>query len=226
MPSKQLAVINGSPRGERGNTPLMLDAFLEGYEEVSGDRPEILHLAQAEPLADCVTAFAGADAVLLGFPLYTDAMPGIVKAFLDALEPRCGADGNPGLLFLVQSGFPEAVHSRAVEAYLARLAWRLGSRYVGTIVKPSGEGTRLRPPERNAQLFARLRELGRVYAGSGALDPKVLGLLASPERFPPWLSPVLRLFFRSKTANFFWDKQLREHGAFERRLARPYVPRA
>jgi NAD(P)H-dependent FMN reductase len=221
MASKWLVAFNGSPRGERGNTPLMMGAFLEGYAEATGERPELLPLVQRERMPEYVRAFADADAVFLGFPLYTDAMPGIVKAFIDALEPRCGAHDNPEILCLVQSGFPEAVHSRAVEAYLQQLAGRLGSRYVGTLVKPSGESTRLRPPERNAQLFARLRELGRVYAETGALDAKVLALLASPERFPFWLRPILGLFLRSRTAHFFWDRQLREHGAYERRFDRP-----
>jgi NAD(P)H-dependent FMN reductase len=204
----------------------MLEAFLDGVAEVAGERHAILPLVDRSRLPEYVSQFAKADAVLLGFPLYTDAMPGIVKRFVDALEGRCAAPANPELLFLVQSGFPEAVHSRAVEAYLERLAGRLNCRYVGTIVKPSGEGTRLRSPERNAQLFARLRELGRGYAAVGTLDPKVLALLASPERFPFWLTPILRLFLRSRSARFFWDKQLRENGAFERRDDRRYTAEA
>lgn len=223
MPSMRLAAINGSPRGGTGNTALMLGAFLDGAGEVAGSRPEIIHLAEAGSEEKAVQAFAEATSVVLGFPLYTDAMPGITKAFIDALEPLCARDEGPDLVFLVQSGFPEAVHSRAVETYLARLTDRLNGRYAGTIVKPGGEGTRLRHEERNAELFARMRELGRSFATSGALDEKVLRLLATPERFPWWLIPVLRLFYRTRTAKFFWDRQLRENGAFEERFARPYV---
>ncbi|UCF10592.1 MAG: hypothetical protein JSW65_02660 [Candidatus Bipolaricaulota bacterium] len=224
MPSTRLVALNGSPRGRRGNTPLMLDAFLDGVEEVWGTRPVLHHLAEAGDSEEPVHVFGEASAVLLGFPVYTDAMPGIVKAFIEALEPLCARPEGPELIFLVQSGFPEAIHSRAVEAYLERLAARLRGRYVGTIVKPSGEETRLRPKERNATLFARLCELGRSYATTGELDAKVLALLASPERFPWWLSPVLRLFFRTNTVNFLWDRQLRENGVFEERFARPYAP--
>jgi NAD(P)H-dependent FMN reductase len=202
----------------------MLRAFLEGVEASLGDPVETYHLAGADGEAGAVQAFAEARAVILGFPLYTDAMPGIVKAFIEALEPHCARPEGPELIFLVQSGFPEAIHSRAVEAYLERLAGRLNGRYVGTIVKPSGEGTRLRPQERNASLYARLRELGRSYATKGELDRKVLALLGSPERFPFWLSPIVRLFFRTNTVNFFWDRQLRENGVFEERFARPYDP--
>ena len=48
-------------------------------------------------------AFEKAECVLLGFPLYTDAMPGIVKAFIDRLEPFIGRKHNPPIGFLVQS---------------------------------------------------------------------------------------------------------------------------
>ena len=89
-----------------------------------------------------VQAFAGAECVLLGFPLYTDAMPGMVKHFIEALEPLAGRKDNPSLGFLVQSGFPEGLHSRYVERYLEKLAERLGCPYLGTIVKGNGEGVR------------------------------------------------------------------------------------
>ena len=49
-------------------------------------------------------------------------------------------EGNPPVGFVVQSGFPEGLHSRYVERYLEKLAARLGSPYLGTIVaKASGE---------------------------------------------------------------------------------------
>ena len=42
-----------------------------------------------------VQAFADAECVWLGFPLYTDGMPGIVKTFIEALEPLKGREDNP-----------------------------------------------------------------------------------------------------------------------------------
>jgi len=219
----RVVAFNGSPRAASGNTQLMLNALLEGIAEITHETPEIHQLAATEPDEALLGVFAGAETAILGFPLYTDAMPGVTKRFIDALRPLTERPSNPRLLFLVQSGFPEAIHSRAVEAYLQRLAARLRSEYLGTIVKGGGEATRYRPPERNAELFARLRELGRGVAGRGALDPGVLRLLASPERFPLWLSPIVRLFARSRVANFFWDKQLRENGAFDERFDRPYA---
>jgi len=55
-------------------------------------------------------------------------MPGIVKVFIESLEPLCSREGNPDVGFIVQSGFPEAIHSRYVEKYLEKPSLRLGCR--------------------------------------------------------------------------------------------------
>jgi hypothetical protein len=63
--------------------------------------------------------------VLLGFPLYADALSGIVKAFVETLKPFCRRENNPSISFLVQSGFPEVAYSQYVERYLERPSQRL-----------------------------------------------------------------------------------------------------
>jgi len=93
------------------------------------------HLIRVKSTDEFVQAFAEAECAWLGFPLYTDAMPGIVKHFIDALEPLAGRKNNPPLGFLVQSGFPEGLHSRYVERYLEKLAARLGSPTWGRLSK-------------------------------------------------------------------------------------------
>jgi hypothetical protein len=81
--------------------------------------------------------FLRTEYVLLAFPLYTDAMSGGVKRFIELLRPisQHSRKAHPKLLFLVQSGFPEAIHSRAIEKYLQKLAHRLNCDYVGTIIR-------------------------------------------------------------------------------------------
>ena len=130
-PPERVTVFNGSPRGKKGNTPIMLDEFMKGF----GGEYEIHHLIKTKDLEKQTQAFADAKCVWLGFPLYTDGMPAVVKTFIEALEPFKGREHNPPIGFLVQSGFPEGLHSRYVERYLVGLAARLGSVYLGTIVK-------------------------------------------------------------------------------------------
>jgi len=222
-PPTRLTIFNGSPRGKTGNTQIMLEQLAGGFETNAGHSHEIHHLNRVSDAERFRQAFAEAEHVLLGFPLYADAMPGIVKAFIETLEPFCGRENNPSIGFLVQSGFPEAAHSRYVERYLEKLSVRLGCPYSGTIVKGNGEGVRFTPPEKNRALFQTLHQLGATYGQTGQFDPSLLERLAKPERFPKWMAPVFQVMLKTKMANRGWDNTLKENGAYKRRFARPYV---
>lgn len=218
-PPKRLTVFNGSPRGQRGNTPIFLSEFAKGF----GGPIETHHLIRAKQVAEHIQAFADAECAWIGFPLYTDSMPGVVKHFIDALEPLVGRKNNPPVGFIIQSGFPEGLHSRYVECYLEKLAARLGGPYLGTIVKGNGEGVRLTPPEGNQRLFAALQSLGAGLAHEGRLDPETLSKIASPERFPAILNPVFQVITRLPFSHAYFDNMLKQNGAYERRFARPLV---
>ena len=221
-PPSRLTLFNGSPRGRTGNTPLMLDQFAKGF----GGQVETHHLNRLQETGKLVQAFSEAECILFGFPLYTDAMPGMVKHFIEALEPFTNRGANPPLAFLVQSGFPEGLHSRYVERYLEQLANRLGSPYLGTIVKGGGEGTRVMPAEMTAQLFSRLESLGAGLTADGRLDPAVLKEIAYPERFSPWLSPIFKVFLRLPMAHAYFDNMLKQNGMFGQRFARPFAEKS
>jgi multimeric flavodoxin WrbA len=218
-PPSSLTIFNGSPRGRRGNTPLMLEQFALGFGEPS----ETHHLVRMKETGRMVQAFAQAECIILGFPLYTDAMPGVVKHFIEALEPLTTRGNNPPLGFLVQSGFPEGLHSRYVERYLEKLAARLGSPYLGTIVKGNGEGTRGMPPQMTQELFTNLQALGAGLAANGRFDPEILANIAKPELFPAILGPVFQVFLRLPKAHGYFDWMLKQNGVYEQRFARPFT---
>src|SRR5512143_1762560 len=207
-PPARLTLFNGSPRGKRGNTPIFLREFAQGF----GGESEIHHLIQIKQREQHVQAFAEAECAWLGFPLYTDSMPGSVKHFFEALEPLVGRKSNPPVGFVVQSGFPEGLHSRYVERYLEKLAARLGSPYLGTIVKGNGEGVRIMPPEMTNNLFESLQALGAGLRREGRLDPQVLERIAAPERFPSFLWPVFQVYLRLPAAHSYFDDMLKKNG--------------
>jgi multimeric flavodoxin WrbA len=217
-PPSRLTLFNGSPRGKRGNTPIFLNEFSKGF----GGETEMHHLIQVNQTEHLVQAFADAECVWIGFPLYTDAMPGVVKHFFEALDPLVERKNNPPVGFVVQSGFPEGLHSRYVERYLEKLAARLGSPYLGTIVKGNGEGVRLMPPEMTRSLFENLQALGSGFAREGRLDPKILVQVAAPERFPLYLWPIFQVFLRLPISHSYFDGMLKNNGAYERRFVRPF----
>jgi hypothetical protein len=163
--------------------------------------------------------------VLLAFPLYTDCMPGLVKEFIEDLRPLCGSSGLPPAMFLVQSGFPEARHSRYVERYLEKLTRRLGCEYLGTMVRGGVEGIQVMPPVMTRKLYGLMEKLGAGLARTGRLDPKLLRKLAHPETLSPvarWLHD--RVFYRM--TNSYWNGMLKKNNALDRREDRPFAGKA
>ena len=218
----QLAVYNGSPKGEKGNSNFLLRHFLDGVMETPGHSYELAHLAKVKEQERFVELFTGADAVILAFPLYTDMMPGIAKVFFESIEPLCGREDNPPIGFIIQCGFPESVHLRALESYLEKLSRRLGCRYLGTVVRGGGEGLQVQPGFVTRGLLSSFRELGRGFGSTGELDQELIRRIGKRER----LSPP-RLLFATTIGNWmakkaFWDRMMKENHAYERRLARPY----
>lgn len=223
-----LVLLNGSPRGEKSNSMKMLAHVAEGWQRSGGQSPVVLHLAQRTGFDRAVRAFAESDVVLLGMPLYTDAMPGIVKSYIEAIASRVDGSAaggrNPTLGFLVQSGFPEALHSRLVERYLAKLARRLGSPYAGTIVRGGGGALESMPDQANEKLWARLRTLGEQLAQNGRFGEAELKAIAGTERFSVLASALLSAACHLPVVQFMWNRQLKQNGVWERRFAAPYGP--
>ena len=90
-PPNRMTLFNGSSRGRKGNTPIMLEQFAQGF----GGPTEMHHLVHLKETDKLVQAFAEAECAWIGFPLYTDAMPAVVKHFIEALEPAGRAARQP-----------------------------------------------------------------------------------------------------------------------------------
>jgi hypothetical protein len=197
--------------------------FLQKLAEGFGGESRMINLVNINSTAEHVQAFREAKAVWLAFPLYTDSMPAIVKHFIEALEPLAGKSGNPPIGFIVQSGFPEGLHSRFIEQYLEKLAARLGSPYLGTIVKGNGEGVRIMPDEMNRNLFEALHSLGRNLATGEPLSPDTLAAVAKPESFPKILAPIFQLFVHLPISHSYFDNMLKKNKVYPRRFEQPFV---
>jgi NAD(P)H-dependent FMN reductase len=233
-----LLLLNGSPRGPRSNSMRMLEHLAEGWQaaesagaEAAGpmpsatptSAPRVLHLAHSADFAEAVAAFATAETVVLGMPLYTDSMPGLVAEFIEALEPRVGRSGNPRIGFLVQSGFAEPLHSRGLERYLAKLTRRLDAPYAGTIVRGSGESLQAMPDQALGKLFAQLAELGGQLATDGRFDPETLSRVAGHERFSAGTAVLMSVAFKVPVSRFYWNGQLKKNLAWDKRFNAPYA---
>jgi 6-phosphogluconate dehydrogenase len=191
--------------------------------ETPGNTHEIVYLNRVKKQGEFVRLFREADHVLLAFPLYTDAMPAMVKTFIESLQPLCGLNENKTIGFIVQSGFGEAIHSRYVERYLQKLAARLGCHYTGTIVRGGGEGIKEMPPIMTRGLFKSFHELGSIFGDTGTFDESVMHRLAKEERYSLPAKLLLTVLASFGLTDSGWNNRLKKNGAYEKRYDRPYL---
>jgi multimeric flavodoxin WrbA len=223
LPMKRLA-LNGSPRGSQSNSRRILSWILDGMREAGAEAPPVLDIARTKQLESQREAFLEADEVLLVFPLYTDSVPGVVMGFLNSLA---GADrarlSGKRFCFVVHSGFPESAQSEPVAAYLARLCSRLGMRLVGVAIKGGSEGLRIMPDGMTKRTRERFAAIGRGLVRDGVFDPEAVRTLARPRRINLVGRILLTLIAPTNLQNFYWNMQLRKHGAWGHRFDRPYA---
>jgi len=218
----KLTVINGSPRGRSSNTKVLLDRLLEGFRSVeNGYTISEIYLKGGKKHSAAVEALSDSDIVIIAFPLYTDAMPGIVKEFIEAIDLDTFSNPTLRLGFLVQSGFPEGHHTTFIRRYLDKLAGRLGIRYLGTIIKGGVEGIKIQPRwmTRFIDLFY---DLGQHLALENEFHPVILTRLSRPVHMSRGKRLVYSILNRFGLTNYYWNYQLKENKAYPFRYARPY----
>jgi NAD(P)H-dependent FMN reductase len=217
-----LAIFNGSPRKTQSNSTLLINYFLNGYYDNSTYNHSIHYLAFATKAREHVEAFVEADTVIIIFPLYTDAMPGQVKFFIESLE---GVESKgKKVAFIVQSGFPEAYHATFVEKYLEKLSRKMGWEYLGTLIKGGVEGIQIMPPSMTRELFSDFEKLGSYFARHQCFDPKIAAKMRTPYRFSLTRRIVFRLMMLLGLSDFYWNSKLKQHNAFDKRFDAPYAP--
>jgi len=104
----KIIAVNGSPRGAKGNTDVILQAFCEGLRE-AGEDPEIIYLKD-KTIKHCIGCFScwsktpgicvhkddmagildklkDANLIIGAMPLYIYSVPGLFKDFMDRMIP-------------------------------------------------------------------------------------------------------------------------------------------
>jgi len=217
----QLTFINASPRGAKSNTGILMEHFLRGFRETpdNGCNIEFLVKYRQNP-GDLVEKFRTAQNVILGFPLYIDAMPAGVKAFMEAMGPLAGQKDLPALGFMIQCGFPETAHLRFVARYCEKFSRRIGCRSLGFILKGGCEGLSIQPSFLTEKYFSLFAMLGQNFGKTGTLDETLLAKLARPEHLTAEnLAQVIPFINR-----VLWDARLKENGVLDESFAGPLAP--
>ncbi len=110
----KVCLFNGSPRGLKSNSSHLIEWISQGLENPS----DVMYLNKEKLHESYIDEIETSDIVFITFPLYVDAMPGVVMSFLETLAKHKDVITNKNVYFLIHSGFPEAVHSYPVKRYL------------------------------------------------------------------------------------------------------------
>ena len=216
----RLTFINGSPRGAKSNTTRLMDHFVKGFLETADNTCEIDYLTKnRHSLPSLSEKFAAAHNVIIGFPLYVDAMPGSVKDFFEILGHSMGKTNNIALGFVIQCGFPETSHNRHVEKYCEKFSRRMGCRYLGSILKGGCEGLDIQPGFLTDKYYSNFYLLGVEFGKTGKLDGALLEKLARPEH----LSAENMVNVIPFVNQGLWDAQMEKNGSLDRSFDKPLM---
>ena len=218
----KLAIFNGSPRKKKSNSTLLINQFLNGYAKIHDEVVPVHYIAKRNKIEEMLQEFRDAEIVLIIFPLYTDCMPGIVKEFIEDINGLTFSKPKK-IGFIVQSGFPEAIHSTFVERYLQKLTQRLGCEYLGTVIKGGVEGIQIMPPQMTKKLFGRFHELGKWFAENNSFSPEIVEKLRHPYKMSKTRRIGFSLIRLTGLTNYYWNSNLKKHGAYQNRFDRPFI---
>ncbi|MGC7871279.1 hypothetical protein ACPUYX_07065 [Desulfosporosinus sp. SYSU MS00001] len=219
----QLTVFNGSPKLGKSNTELMVNGFLEGFEKTLGNGSRVLKLNQLKSVKEAVSIIQESEYIFLAFPLYSYSMPAGVKELIEELEPLCGNCGNKKIGFLVQFGFREAIHARALEKYLEKVTSLLKGEYLGTIIKGGCDGlAKELNSSRTKKVLNGISDIGKVFGETGKFSRDLLDQYSKPET-QTMLSRIMMKSFVKLANKYYWGAELKKNGVFEESYVQPYI---
>jgi len=213
-PMEKLVIYNGSPRRSGSNSALILKKAVEAL----CDRVEVRDLKEVEKWDIWVETFKSEKHVMFFMPLYVHAMPSHVMGFIEKLQASEGS-----ISFFVQSGFPESSQSYYLEAYFEQLALRLRRTYVGTAIKGGVEGLQMRPAKSQEKIIEPIVKTIENLVFEGYFEPESITKLARPTRLGKGMEVLFKILVRIGLINLFWNQQLKQNKAYEKRFDRPYL---
>jgi len=206
-------VINGSPNGRKGNSEIFCRKFINGMQS----QPEIHYVAEEDPAA-LAAYMDDFDHWLFFFPLYVNAMPGILKRLFEHLNPS--EEKKVG--YVIQSGFEEAFQSDWLCTILKNFNRRMGYLDLGIVVAGGMAGVRYMPEQMNKKTFARLEKAGSLYEQNLVFDEEVIQQFGQLYRYSEKQLKHNRFFRKLGLTNTFWNRMLKKNNAYQKRFNKPF----
>lgn len=217
----KLVIFNGSPRAGKSNSKFFIDSFKKGYSSSSNNECDSFYLYHTNKFDEYVGHFSEADTIIFVFPLYTDAMPGMVKLFFESLENQKVSGKKIG--FIVHSGFPESSQSNCIKKYLKRFVEIINCNYIGTVVKGGSESLQFVPDKMKNKTLLDFYNLGYFFGENETFNFEIVTKLGKPYKFNFFILLVIKILNSLRVLDVHWNGILKKNDAFEKRYDRPYL---
>lgn len=206
-------IINGSPNGRNGNTEILSQKFIEGMQ----NKPEIQYICEMDPdiLATNMNDY---DSWLFFFPMYVNAMPGIVKRLFEHLKPN----GVKKVGYFVQYGFEESFQSDWLCSILKCFDQRMGFESLGTIVAGGMAGVRYMPSFMTKKTFEVMKKAGLYYEKHGMFDETTIHAFSHLYRYSNNQIKKNMFFSKIGLTNITWNSMLKSNDAYMLRFDKPF----
>lgn len=163
-----VTAVNGSPKGEKSNTAVMLCALLEGFGE-NGDTLKKINLSeydiayckgcyscwfenpgvciQKDDMAELINEIDGSDIIILGTPLYFNNISGTMKVFIDRLTAAGGdphkkeikTKTNPEYIIVSNCGFPVVQQFEVISLWMKHFCQLLQANLLAEFYTTNGK---------------------------------------------------------------------------------------
>ena len=213
----KLAIINGSPRGKSSNSNRLSDWICGSMDE----NTEVTKVFASEVRKhnELVITISGCDYFLFIFPLYTDAMPGVLKAFMEKMEAEKSSFSEKPVSFIVHSGFPESSQSITVERYTKLFASIMGMKYISGVRMGGSEALQVAPDNFFGKKKEAFETLGRNIENGKPFDSDSVALLSKTRKFN---GLVKFLINHTNLNDMYFINRLKKNGVHKDLYARPY----
>ncbi len=214
----KLAIINGSPRGKKSNSN-RIAVWITGALSKNTEVVKVFTV-ETKRHEELIAKISTCDAYLFIFPLYTDSMPAISKAFIEKMEDNKAVFRGKPVSFIIHSGFPESSQSIAVEKYTKYLSSILDMKYAGGIRMGGSEALQVAPDKFFAKKRAEFEKIAINVEKNEPFNNESVKLLSQAQQLNKAITLIMKF---TDIGNLYWNRALKKNGAFDRRYDKPYA---
>lgn len=217
----KLAVINGSPRGDKSNSKRMSGWILDNEGTQNNIDYKTYFLNKINRHQDYIDEMDVYDGYLFVFPLYVDSLPGITKAFFDKMtDNKALFEGKP-VYFIIHSGFPEMVQSLSLKRYTKYFASKLmGMDYKGTLIMAGSEALQSAPDGFFGKKVSVFNGLEKSIANNEPFNEELSYKISGFYKMNTFQRTVFTL---NPLKDFYWNYVLKKNDAKKDVKNAPYL---